>query len=236
MPQPRTPRCMRRGSHSLATWQPTYENTGQQGRNAGCPGPRTRNEPSNFAPPTYKNTRTTDQERGKDRHTASFKTATRRSRPLKPAPEQPRPKPRPRPGGADTLARRANWPKPEPKAAPVPPPPDPQPKPNAQTCPFFKVAESAAMHPEWPDGAEVQGVFGGILRGQPKQFVWFRGKKQGRQATPVQHEERMAGTPGVGRKSGDLKPRTLGRPAVPGVPGADPHTRQPGTAGHRLHS
>ena len=43
------------------------------------------------------------------------------------------------------------------------------------------------MHLEWPDGAEVQGVFGATLKGQPKQFVWFRGKIQGRLATPSQH-------------------------------------------------
>ena len=81
----RTLCCPRRVSHSLATWQPTYEDTGQQGRNAGCPGPRTRNERSSFAPPAYKNTQTnfvvcTDHNRGKDRHTAYF-TATHRSRP-----------------------------------------------------------------------------------------------------------------------------------------------------------
>ena len=69
----------------------------------------------------------------------------------------------------------------------MPPQPDPQPKPKAQTCPFFTVAERAAMHPEWPDGAEVQGVFGATLKGQPKQFVWFRGRMQGRLATPGQH-------------------------------------------------
>ena len=43
------------------------------------------------------------------------------------------------------------------------------------------------MHPEWPDGAEVQGVFGARLRGQPNQLVWFQGKIQGRLATPGQH-------------------------------------------------
>ena len=105
----------------------------------------------------------------------------------KPAPEQPRPNPRPRPGGADASARRAKQPKPEPKTAPAPSPHDPQPKPKAPACPFIKQAERAAMHPEWPDGAEVQGVFGATLRGQPKQFVWFRGKIQGRLATPGQH-------------------------------------------------
>ena len=105
----------------------------------------------------------------------------------KPAPEQPRPKPRPRPGGADTSARRAKRPKPEPKTAPAPPPPDPQPEPKTQLCPFFTAAERAAMHPKWPDGAEVQRVFGATLRGQPKQFVWLRGKIQGRLATLGQH-------------------------------------------------
>ena len=43
------------------------------------------------------------------------------------------------------------------------------------------------MHPEWPDGAEVQAVYGATLRGQPKQFVWFRGKIQRRLGTPGQH-------------------------------------------------
>ena len=98
-------------------------------------------------------------------------------------PEQFQPKPRPRPGGADASARRAKPPKPEPKAAPAPPP-DPQLKPKAPACPFFTPAERAAMHPEWQDGAEVQGVFGATLRGQRKQFVCFRGKIQGRVATP----------------------------------------------------
>ena len=78
----------------------------------------------------------------------------------KPAPEQARPKPRPRPEGAGISARRAKRPKPEPIAARVPPPPEPKPKPKPQTCPFFTVAELNAMHPEWPDGAEVQGVVG----------------------------------------------------------------------------
>ena len=40
--------------------------------------------------------------------------------------------------------------------------------------------------------------------------------------------------PGVGRESGNLEPRTLGRQAIPGVPGTTPHTRQPGAAGHCL--
>ena len=105
----------------------------------------------------------------------------------KPAPEQARPKPRPCSEGAGIPACRAERPKPERKAAPVPPPPEPQPKPTPQACPFFTVAESNAMHPEWPDGAEVQGVFGATLKGQPKQFVWFRGKIQSRLATPGQH-------------------------------------------------
>ena len=86
MPQPQTPRCPRRGSLSLATWQRTSENTGHHGRNAGCPAPRTRNKPSNLAPPACKKTRTkfevcTDPVRDKDRHTESFKTTTPRSQP-----------------------------------------------------------------------------------------------------------------------------------------------------------
>ena len=105
----------------------------------------------------------------------------------KPAPEQARPKLRPRPEGAGIPAGPAKQLKPEPKAAPVPPPPEPQPKPKLQACPFFTVAERNAMHPEWPDGAEVQGVFGATLKGQPKQFVWYRGKIRGRLATPGQH-------------------------------------------------
>ena len=107
--------------------------------------------------------------------------------PPKPAPEQPQPKPRPRPGGADASARRAKRPQPEPKVAPAPPPPDPQLKPKAPACPLFTRAERAAMHPEWPDGAEVQGVYGTTLKGQPKHFVWFRGKIQGGLATPGQN-------------------------------------------------
>ena len=71
--------------------------------------------------------------------------------------------------------------------APVPPPPDPQPKPKARAYPLFTVVERTAMHPEWPDGTEVQGVSGATLKGQPKQLVWFRGKIQGRLATPGQH-------------------------------------------------
>ena len=43
------------------------------------------------------------------------------------------------------------------------------------------------MHLECPGGGEVQGVFGALLGGQPKQFVCFRGKIQGRLATPGQH-------------------------------------------------
>ena len=103
------------------------------------------------------------------------------------APEQARFKPRPRPEGASIPARRVKRPKAEPNAAPVPPPPEPQPKPKPQACPFFTVAERNAMHPEWPDGAEVQGVFRATLKGQQKQFVWFRGKIQSRLATRGQH-------------------------------------------------
>ena len=103
------------------------------------------------------------------------------------APEQPQPKRRPRPGGADPSARWGKRPKPEPKVAPAPPPPDQQPKPKTPACPPFTPAERAAMHSEWLDGTEVQGVYGATLRGQPKQFVWFRGMIQGRMATPGQH-------------------------------------------------
>ena len=105
----------------------------------------------------------------------------------KPAPEQAPPKRRPCSEGAGIPARRGKRPKPHPKAAPVPPPPEPQPKPKPQACPFFKVAERNAMHPEWPDGAEVQGVFGVTLKGHQKQSMWFRGKIQSRLATPGQH-------------------------------------------------
>ena len=124
----------------------------------------------------------------------------------KPAPEQLWPKPRPRPGGADTSTRQAKRPKLEPKAAPAPPPPDPQPKPKAPACPLFTPAERATMRPEWPDGAEVQGVFRATLRGQPKQFVWFRGKIQGRLATPGQHGNlqlkiKWQALPGWGKKA-----------------------------------
>ena len=105
----------------------------------------------------------------------------------KPAPKQARPEPRPRPVGAGIPACLDKGPKPAPKAAPVPPPPEPQPKPKPGACPIFTVAERNAMHPEWPDSAEVQGVFGATLKGRPKQFVWFRGKIRGRLATPGQH-------------------------------------------------
>ena len=161
---------------------------GTSGRNAGCPGLRTRKRLSNIAPPTCKNTPTnfevcTDPVRDKDQHTASSTTSTTATRRKQP---RNRPKPRPRPEGAGILAR-AKRRKPDPKGAQVPAPPEPQPKPKPQACPFFTVAERNAMHPEWQDGAEVQGVFGATLKGQPKQFVWFRGKMKGRLATPGQH-------------------------------------------------
>ena len=111
----------------------------------------------------------------------------------KPAPEQARPKPRPRPEGAGAPARRAKRPKPAPKAAPPPPKPKPkpqtppEPKPKPQTCPFFTPEERNTMHPEYPDGAEVQGVFGATLKGQPKRWVWFRGTVKYRLATPGKH-------------------------------------------------
>ena len=192
MPQPETPRCPRRGSHSLASWQPPYENTGHHRPNAGCPVPRTRNNPSNFAPPACKNTQTnfavcSDPVTDKDGHTACFTTATRRSQP----PSRRQKKPSPSRGlflkGPASRADGPNNPSREPKAAPVPAPPEPQPNPKPQACPFFTAAERNAMHPEWPGGAEVQGVFGATLKVQPKQFVWFWGRIQSRLATPGQH-------------------------------------------------
>ena len=154
------------------------------------------------------------------------------------APEQPRPKPRPRPEGAGISVRQAKRSKPEPKAASVPPPPEPQPEPKAQKCPFFTVAERTAVHPEWPDGAEVQGVFGAALKGQPKQFVWFRGKIQGSLATPGQHGNLRLRIKLQAPRSGarKRKPRTTnsGTKGSLGVPGTAPHTRQPSNAGHRL--
>ena len=105
----------------------------------------------------------------------------------KPAPEQARPKPRPRPEGAGITARQAKRPKQAPKVGPVPPLPEPQAKPRPQGCRFFTVVERNTMHPEWPDSAEVQGVFGATLKGGPKQFVWFRGRIKCRLATPGKH-------------------------------------------------
>ena len=43
------------------------------------------------------------------------------------------------------------------------------------------------MHPEYPDGAEVQGVYVCSLKGQHKQWVWFRGAVKCRLATPGKH-------------------------------------------------
>ena len=85
MPQPRTPRYPRHGLHSRTTWRPMCGSTAQHRRSAGCPGPRTRNELSNSAPPAYKNTRIdfglcTGRRRDRDRHTA-YSAATHRSQP-----------------------------------------------------------------------------------------------------------------------------------------------------------
>ena len=102
---------------------------------------------------------------------------------LQAAPEPVRPKPRPRPEGAGALARRAKRPKPAPKVAPPPP----EPKRTPQTCPYFTPDERKAMHPEYPDGAEVQGVHVCLLKGQPKQWVWFQGTVKHRMATPGKH-------------------------------------------------
>ena len=43
------------------------------------------------------------------------------------------------------------------------------------------------MHPEYPDGAEVQGVFGISLTGKPKQWVWVWVTVNYRLATPGKH-------------------------------------------------
>ena len=85
MLQPRTPRYPRHGLHSRATWRPMCRSTGQQRRSAGCPGPRTRNEHSNSAPPAYKNRRIdfrvcTGRRRDRDRRTA-YSAATHQSQP-----------------------------------------------------------------------------------------------------------------------------------------------------------
>ena len=40
------------------------------------------------------------------------------------------------------------------------------------------------MHPEYPDGAEVQGVYVCSLKGQPKNQVLFHGTRKHRMATP----------------------------------------------------
>ena len=139
------------------------------------------------------------------------------------APEQPRPKPRHRPGGAGISAHRAKRSEPDPKAAPVPPPPAPQPKPKSQACPFFTVAERAAMHPEWPDGAEVQrGVRGHAQRTTeaicmvPRQDTGQTGHSWPTWQPAA--EDQMAGAPRVGRESGNFEPRTLGRQAVAQCP------------------
>ena len=96
MPQPQTPHYPRHGSLTLATWQHTYANTGHHRRNAGCPGPRTRNKLSNMAPPACKPVRTTfevchDPVRAKGRHKASSATATRRSQPRRRRQNKPHP-------------------------------------------------------------------------------------------------------------------------------------------------
>ena len=89
------------------------------------------------------------------------------------------------------MARR---PKPASKIAPLPP--EPQPKP--QTCPYSSPDERKAMHAEYPDGAEVQGVYVCSLTGQPKQWVWFRGTVKCTLATPGNH--------------GDLQPKVAWQP------------------------
>ena len=63
-------------------------------------------------------------------------------------------------------------------------PPPPKPKPKTQTCIFFTPEERNARHPKYADGAELQGVFGATLKGQPKQWVSFSGTVEYRLAKP----------------------------------------------------
>ena len=78
-----------------------------------------------------------------------------------PTPEAVRPKPQPEPEGAGALARRAKQPRPARKVAL----PTPKPKRKPHTCPYFSSDEGKAMHPEYPDGAEVHGVCVCSLKG-----------------------------------------------------------------------
>ena len=43
------------------------------------------------------------------------------------------------------------------------------------------------MHPEYPDGAEVQGIYVCSLKGQLKRWVWFQGTVKHRRGTPGKH-------------------------------------------------
>ena len=242
MPQQQTPRCPRRGSLSLATWQPTQENTGHHGRNAGYPGHQTRKEPSNFAAPAYKNTRTNFEVcvRNKDRHTASFKTPC--------AEASPRAGARTTPAQAEASSR-GRW---------HLGPPGQSAQAGNESGPSAASARSTAK-------AKSQGVpilhRGGTYRHAPRMArqrgstrgVWGHAQRPTEAVcmVPVQDtgqtghswptwqpaaEDQMAGAPGVRRESGNLEPRTLGRQAVPRVPGTAPHTRQLNAAGHRLDS
>ena len=80
------------------------------------------------------------------------------------APEPVRPKRGPGPEGEAVLARRVKGPTPASKVAPPPPEPKPRPRP----APYFTPDKRKAMDPEYPDGAEVQGVYVCLLKGQPK--------------------------------------------------------------------
>ena len=230
-------------SHSLATRQPTYKNTGHHRLNAGCPGPQTRNKPSNLAPPACKNTRTnfevcTDSVRDKDRHTASSTTATRRSQP----PSRRQNKPCPSRGLL--LKGRASRP-----AAPNEPSRN-QKRPQCRCRPNHSRAQSPrrAHSSRWrngtpctPNGQTASGTRGvrGHAQRTTKAICMVPGQDTERttHARPTWQpaaEDQMARARKVGRESGNLDPRTLGRQAVPGVPGTAPHTRQPSTTGHRL--
>ena len=112
-------------------------------------------------------------------------------------------------------------------------PPRPEPKPKPQTCPYFTPDERKAMHPEYPDGAEVQGVYVCSLKGQPEKWVWFQGTMSHRMATPGKHanpqlEKSVGSFTGMGRESNHIQLRAAGRQTNPGMPTAALHTREPG--------
>ena len=80
-------------------------------------------------------------------------------------------------------------------------PPLPERKPKPQICPYFSPEERKAMHLEYPDRAEVQGVYVCSLKGQPKQWVWIRGTVKCALASPGKHRA----TAGRGRESDHIQ-------------------------------